>query len=281
MEDNKFGIATIAAAIVLFVCSLLLFNIIVQEEHVDKACLAIENGNSALAISEIEQIRNIDCVGSNKQTVLMAACKTGNKELIQYIVNRGADVNKSPRGHLTPLELFCAYGYEAGEDALWILLDAGVKQSSYTAQPAIFHLAENFYWMDNNQKKIATEEAILLLQKGAPLRHKDNSLLHVAARSDMDDLFYTMVHSTEGLQLMSMRNSDGLTPWDVAVKNGATKVQKVIRDLEDEYRDDQGDLPNDEPLPSGPNVDLPDDFIDVTTPDDSQNEHNSPIDIFE
>ena len=58
-----------------------------------------------------------------------------------------------------------------------------------------------------------------------------------AAKADMDDLFYTIVHTNEGLYMLNTKNQDGDTPWNVAVKNGATGVQKVIRALEKEYED--------------------------------------------
>jgi len=76
---------------------------------------------------------------------------------------------------------------------------------------------------------------LLLLQNGAPLGCGNTSILHLAAKSDMSDLFYVLVHTTEGIGFLTMKDQEGNTPWDVAMQYGAVSVQKVIRDLEVEY----------------------------------------------
>lgn len=240
MERLKLGIDFIvAAAIAIIAASILLF-IGYQEEYIEAACVAIENKDNQTAHSYIDKIWDVDMTGKRKQTMLMVACESGNSEMIISLVSHGANVNKTINGYLSPLELFCKNGYMAGPDVLLSLLKSGAKQSAYVEKPAVYHLADSFYWMTAEEKKIATEETILLLQYGAPLGCAGTSILHLAAKGDMADLFYTIVHTTEGLNLLNMSDENGNTPLDIAIANGAVEVQQVMRDLEKEYNEDQG-----------------------------------------
>ena len=54
-------------------------------------------------------------------TLCVAAAK-GHKDIVQLLLDRGADVNKSVQGGLTPLHEAAQRGYE---DAVKILLVAG------------------------------------------------------------------------------------------------------------------------------------------------------------
>jgi ankyrin repeat protein len=240
MKRLELGIEFYIATFIAMICAIILLFVSYQTSIIDDACAAIRSGDVEQAKIHAEKALDINAIGSDDSTMLMTACQSGNYDMIRYLLSKGADVNHSPKGSLTPIELFCIYGYESGEASLQLLLDANVKQHNYTIKPAVFYLAENFYWMTDEQKKIATEEAILMLQYGAPLSHENTSILHLAAKSDMEDLFYTVVHTTEGLSLLRIKDYDGNTPWDVAVKSGAIKVQRVIRNLENEYREEQG-----------------------------------------
>jgi hypothetical protein len=219
--------------------SIIYLAIVYQEETIDSACQAIKDNDNVFAKEKLDNIWFIDMDGEQNKTVLMAACEAGNLEMINYALMFGADPNVTTNGHLSPLELYCRYGYSDGVDGLELLLISGAMQSQYTSQPAVFHLASRFSDMNDKEKEMATEMAILLLKRGAPLVFQDTSLLHLAAKSNMDDLFYTMVHTTSGLQLLAMEDGDGLTPWEITVKYGSVGVQKVIRDLELEYAEEQ------------------------------------------
>ena len=225
------------ALVIMLICSIALFFIADHEDKVAMANQAITSGDNESAKQQIDDLWYIDGIDTNHYTVLMTACASGNVEIIEYIVGLGADVNYAPAGMPTPLELYCQSGYSGGHKILNVLFDAGLKQSKYTFKPALFVLADNFFWLQDDQKPIVTEVAIRLLQKGAPMGYENTTLLHEAAKADMDDLFYTIVHTNEGLYMLNTKNQDGDTPWNVAVKNGATGVQKVIRALEKEYED--------------------------------------------
>lgn len=234
LKQNKLLFITLITAIY---CSIVIICISSQEEHIDKACQFIKNNDNQNAIVEINKIWFIDEVGLNRETTLMAACESGNGQMIQLLLKEGADPNYKINGKLSALEFYCNFGYNAGVKPLKQLLDAGARQSIFEKKPAVFYLADRFVEMDKSEKEEATEMAILLLTNGAPLSYNGETLLHLAARADMAELFDQIIHTKNGIQLMNSKNKDGLTPWQVALNFGAVDVQQVIRGLESEYEE--------------------------------------------
>lgn len=235
MRRIRLGIEFFVAAFVALIVSILLIAMAYQQKLVDLSCDAIASFDQAALETRVGRIWNIDEHSSEKKTMLIVACEVGNADAIKYLLSCGADVNKSTAGHLTPLESFCKSGYDARLQTLLLMINNGVDQSIYTSQPAIIYLADATMGMTEEQKSLATEEIILLLKNGAPMIYEDTTLLHIAAKSNMHDLFYTIIRTTAGLSAMLMEDQDGNTPWDIAVKRGSIKVQQVIRNLEAEY----------------------------------------------
>ena len=225
--------------IIAAICAIFLLVDIHYEELCDDVCENIESFDNEYAKKLIGKHININDHGDEYDTMLMSACKSGNSEMIIYLIENGANPNLTVFGKMTPLELFCFSGYEAGEEALIALLDAGAKQSTYSIKPAVFILADNYRSMNLNQKMLATNETVLMLKYGAPLGYGKNNLLHLAAEGNMFSLFNTIAHSKDGIAMINDKNSDGLTPWEVAVKHGSIDVQRVIRNLEVEYEEDE------------------------------------------
>lgn len=242
-QKNKtieISFALIFAIIVAIISTVALSYIVKQEKHVTMACTYIENGDSETAIQYIEDnVNDVDLKGSNRKTLLIVACEKGDVDVIRELISRGADLNYAPSGQLSPLETYCLSGYKNGHEGLDALLKAGARQSKYVEKPAIYILLESCQWNSKEEKDIATECAISLLKKGAPLGYKYTTILHEAAKYNLDGLFYTVVHTNEGLSMLNSLNADGSTPWETAIKHGAVGVQRVIRNLEIEYQEEQ------------------------------------------
>lgn len=242
----------IVAAIIALIFSIILFNILQQEEYMANAIEAMSIGDQQTFQTNVKKMKNVDMVYKN-ETLLMRACEMGNAQAIEFLILEGADVNFVTDGGLTPLELFCSRGYCAGTSALTSLLNAGARQSFYISKPAVYLLAENYTWMNKQQKALATDLTMILLTRGGPIGYGNSSILHKAAESDMSDLFYDLVHTKQGLALINMKDENGLTPYQIAVNHGSVNVQKVIRNLEQEYYQDGTDNGSDNdilaPLP--------------------------------
>ena len=209
-----------------------------QKDHLESAYAAIQSGDNNLAKLHIGKLKDLNKPSKNKATLLMVACEYGNKEIIKNLLDLGADVNYTVGDELTPLEIFCSKGYEAGVEALSLLLDAGAKQSQYKEMPPILHLASKFDSMTEEQLAVATEAVVVLLKKGAPLQYEHTTILHLAAQNNMAEFFDMLVHTKQGLPLLAVKDANGMTPWNVAVRYSAIDVQKVIRALEEEGSED-------------------------------------------
>ena len=214
---------------------------------------AIKEGNSSEVLSAMENLYNIDAEGPDHETVLSAACEKGDKQAIAKAISLGANPNKKYGYLLTPLELFCSYGYDGGPDALKELLSAGVDLKTYTNKPAIMILAEKTYDMNEEQKSKAVSEINLLVRSGAKLSYEKETVLHYAARSNLSNLVYTLIRTPEGISLINSVDADGNTPYQVSVKYGAVAVQRVIREFEKEAKKElgkRGALTEDQNTPS-------------------------------
>ena len=246
---------------IIVLCSAFLFYTLTVEEIVDDVCSMIyEDADIEEIKTQIDRIQDIDVIGSNKETALMAACRVGNTVIIEYLMEKDADPNQHPDGALTPLELYCEYGYEGGAKGVELLCANGASPKKYTLKEPLFLMAGQFKWMDTTQKTKATEVAVELIKHGAPLYNNETTILHLTAQADMYVLFYNIIRSTEGTWLMDSKDSSGLTPYEVASKNGAVNVQRAFKTRIDELYIAQGLQPPDVLQSNGM---PPDEFFDI------------------
>ncbi len=232
MNNNIFKLSLIVGAV--FVLAYL--SIVMQEEKIDKACLLISQNENELAKKEIEGIVSIDRYGTLNETVLMSACKSGNAEMISYLIENDADPNITVPGGLYPLELLCNFGYKAGVDSMLLLIQNGASQSNYNQRPPVFHLAYQLENIDAKYKDSVSQMIFELLQLEAPLRNEETTILHLAAKNNAVWLFDKLVHTTQGIGLLAVEDINGNTPWKLSVKHGAIDIQHIIRGLEMELQ---------------------------------------------
>ena len=81
---------------------------------------------------------HVDQRDSTGRSALMKACETGRKDVVDYLLTRGAVVNVDDLRRRTPLHLACEGGYL---EIVRILLDKGAaidKQDCYTGAELCF-----------------------------------------------------------------------------------------------------------------------------------------------
>lgn len=227
--------------IIIFVAleaALALSFIISQRVILNKAFDYVRNGETELAIGLLDKISDIDAEEyRTHETLLGIACEKGNKEMIFALIEHGADPNKHYGYLLTPLESLCSYGYESGgAESVQKLITAGAKLNEYTNKPAIIILASKTYYMNNEQKAIATKEINVLFKNGAKLSFEKETVLHYAAQSNMADLFSILIQTNEGISLINSLDAEGRTPYQTAIQYGSASVQRVIRGYEEYVR---------------------------------------------
>ena len=213
-----------------------------QQKLINQVTTAITERDTETALDLIENIDLLDKPDSKSMTILMTACKEGDGVVIKSILSKGANPNKHPNGMLTPLELFCSYGYTAGEDALYSLLKAGANPKVFEDTPPLFALANKFVWVEKEYKDVVTKEALILLQAGASLTYNDTSIVHYAAQYNFSELLDAIIRTQEGMPLLLMKDGNDDTPWNLAVKNSSVQAQRVIRALDEEAQQKKEEL---------------------------------------
>lgn len=204
-----------------------------QKVIVDNINSAVKTGNINEAKEWAAQLDDLETLDSNNETLLMVACETGSEDMIDWALANGADPNYAPKGATTPLELYCSFGFRAGPKSLTRLLKAGadVRQCVYT--PPIFRLAEKLLWMTPEERDIAFQEMLLLYHGGDKIRHNNTTLFHYAAQFDNVELAEALLMTVAGAKQLAEEDSNGKTPYDLALANGSAKVQRLLRRFEE------------------------------------------------
>lgn len=234
VEDRKIKIVALAICLAGTICASMLMYGFYHGRTVDKICTLIEDRKTDQAIRAINGIWSIDGERTYGGTMLQTACRMGNVEVIRHLLEKGANPHRE-KGWMTPLECYCANNF-GGDDmeAVKLLVEYGADPAVFASSPSTFLLAWQFSWRAYDRKKVVSQEILFLLEHGAPMVFEGRSLLHVAARTDEEELFEVLLDTEEGRKCLSMKDKDGYTPWDIAVQNGSTEVQALILTAEQE-----------------------------------------------
>ena len=145
------------------------------------------------------------------QSLLHIACQSGNKKIVELLINSGADVNVSNRRGLTPLDIAERDGQT---EIIELLRVHGAKKGFSNLLRAI------------NSGDI--EQVKLLISQGADVNTKNNAgqtLLHIACRSGNKEVVEFLID--QGANINSKSNRD-LTPLDLAQRAGHTEIVELL-----------------------------------------------------
>ena len=239
--------------IILCVLPVLALLTIIGYSHSQKVVL--QNANEAIKVGNIEEAKNwalqlddMERIDKNNETLLMVACQYGSAEMIEWAIAHEADPNYAPHGATTPLELYCSFGFRAGPKTLTRLLKAGADVKKYEFTPPIFCLAEKLLWMTPDERKIAFDEMLVLYNNGDKMRHNGTTLFHYAAQYDNVELAEALLITVAGAKQLGEKDSNGKTPYDLALANGSADVQRLLRRFEEGVMTelDKEDTPSEE-----------------------------------
>ena len=194
---------------------------------------AIQAGDIELAKEWAEQLDSLEQHNRSRETVLMIACEMGAAEMVEWAIAHDADPNYAPRGAMSPLELFCSFGFRAGAPTLNRLLRAGAKVNNYLLTPPIFCLGTKLIWMTPEEREIAFDEMLLLYKNGDKMQYNGVTLFHYAARYDYEPLAYELLCSVAGAKQLAAEDPDGYTPYELALQNGSSSIQRLVRRFEE------------------------------------------------
>ncbi len=222
-----------------------------QKSLVNKANDAIRAGQIEEAKAYAMQLDDMQTHDNNTETILMVACENGCSEIIEWALAHGADPNYAPRGATSPLELYCSFGFRGGAKTLSRLLQAGADVKNYQFKPPMFCLAERLLYMTSEEREIAFAEMLILYHNGDKIQYDNTTLLHYVAQYDDEALAKALLSTVAGAKQLGMLNTDGKTPYDLALQNGSAKVQRVIRQFQEGLLDALENEDNPEDINSG------------------------------
>lgn len=204
---------------------------------------------------------SLACTDIQRMTPLHCASMFDNPEIVQYLVNQGADINALDKEHRTPLLLAAS---RAGWRTVNILIRLGsnihLKDVNYrnvlhlvimnggrledfseevTKAQSKAHLLELLNEKDNtgcSPLHYASREGHIkslenLIRLGACINLKNNnneSPLHFGARYGRYNTVKQLLDSEKGSFIINESDGDGLTPLHIASQQGHTRVVQLL-----------------------------------------------------
>ncbi len=239
------------SGIFLIMCVSILLTACGQDKKNAELVSLIAQGKNAEAIEKAEQLDNLniscpvkyvveDCSNIDNTDLgerispLAMACATGNADMIEYLLNSGADAMDPYDGDKTiyPLEYFCSYGCACGGESLQLLLDSGAKPNSFGKEAPAFRLASGLSVATTDYTD-RCEEIIMLVEEGADWignskEYEGDSLLHMAAIQTVDTPLEELLETEQASEYLNCTDAAGNTPLMSAVKAEAWKNVIVL-----------------------------------------------------
>jgi len=104
---------------------------------------ACRNGNENIVKYLVDHGAYINKQNEYGETSLHYACRNGNENIVKYLVEHGADINKQNSFHETPLHIACMSG---SENIVEYLIEKGVEVDKMIV------IRKGKYWNDNINK---------------------------------------------------------------------------------------------------------------------------------
>lgn len=189
--------------------------------------LAIERGATAVVLDWCRQYpASVDHVFANGLTVLCMATLAGESNIVETLIQNGADVDlPSPRFGIPPL----FYAARRGDiDCLTILIEAGANVN-YVSSQTMRSLYPRAIHEASHRGSVAC--AKLLLEHGADVhRQGEDSPLAVACREGFTEIAELLLkhdprYPQDDVCDIALRNLQDCMQWTVDVVNGAPVVR--------------------------------------------------------
>lgn len=207
----------------------------------------IEDGNNAAAKELVDKGVNLNYTGmalSNtavfiltqgegiEETPLSTACSAGNVEMIEYLLDNGADASITRSFDEYPLVIYLDEHYSESIDVVEELIDAGAYVNKGLYMTPVNALMQHYSSADSYYRNICKQELEILLNNGAEwsdtshsssrlYKYSGWSVIHFVAACDDYEFLVELLSCDEGRDLInSQTTDDGYTPLHLAAING-------------------------------------------------------------
>lgn len=222
------------------------------------ACDAIRSGSTEDAIHKIQRIGDVDQYSAplwlrgiyhlaeeDIDLLLVVACREGEAEIVEMLLEKGADPNRYLESGWSPIEATFVDGNETRYEIAQMLIEHGADVNLHGSNTsALFHeLHRLIYSQDLTQSAYAAAEAsvLLLIDNGAALTdEKGNTALHFSAFSDQMALTERLLACDAAM--LNAANQQGETALIWAVKAEATQTARYLleRGADQMLQDEEG-----------------------------------------
>ncbi len=227
-----------------------------KNQHSNPFLVAIYQNNLEIikSLKKSLKIKIDDITNSNESTALHIASYCGHKNIVEYLIDNGANINSSNKNKITPLFIASYYGYF---DIVQILVENGanMSQTNINGESPMFAAASSgklsilqylqkknadFNQLNNNGENILfaainsnqTEIAQYIIQNMQnPHLNKTNNngstALHLAIKLRNTEIVKLLIQNNANIDIA---NNIGETPLSLATKSNQFEISKMLID---------------------------------------------------
>ncbi len=240
--------------------------------EIEALCDAIESGDTEKAMELAENIEDYDRYvmdsmlidpvsilsqggGTDTRTPLIVAAKEGNYEMMEYLLENGADPNFGKKAATYPLGSYCDYAAGAKEDGVRLLLSYGADPNLTESAYPINYLIRKMFTLKKNDEGIMTEivdeekkkrydmikqQVVQLIEAGSVVLEESgrvqgryySNILEYLVRMNEVEIVEALLLDGKLLECINVQNEEGYTPLMFAAENGLTKMCQLLLDYD-------------------------------------------------